>query len=242
MGFLKLDRKIVDNAIWDNGEPFDMAHAWIDLLLLVNYTDGQRMIKEKFYNVPRGSQIVSDNFLANRWHWSRNRVRRFLESLEANNMVTLNRTTNGTWLSVVNYTKFQHRRTTNGTTDGTSDDTTDGTTDGTQEKKNKKNKNDKNEREGQAPLAFRAPTEIEVAEYCQAHGYQFDVKLFMAYYETRDWCLSRGRKMTSWKSAATAWEMREKKFKSREPLNKFNNSPARDYDMNDLELKLLASN
>jgi len=209
MGYLKLDRQIVDSAIWDNGEPFDVAHAWIDLLLLVNYTDGQRMIKEKFYNVPRGSQIVSDNFLANRWHWSRNRVRRFLESLEANNMVTLKRTTNGTWLNVVNYAKFQDRRTTNGTANGTSDDTTDdttdGTSDGTQEKKNKKNKKDNNFLCGADAQKKIPPSKDEVEGYCRENGFRFDIDEFMAYYNLNGWTLSGGRKITDWTAAVDYW-------------------------------------
>ena len=85
--------------------------------------------------VKRGSQFLSDKFLANRWHWSRNRVRRFLAALEAANMVTVKRTSDGTWVNIVNYSKFQDARTSN----GTGSDTTNGTTNGTQLKKNKKN-------------------------------------------------------------------------------------------------------
>lgn len=136
MGFLKLDRKIVDSAIWDDGSPYDKAHAWMDLLLYVSYADNERMIRNKIIKIKRGSQFVSDQFLANRWHWSRNRVRRFLAALEAANMLQVKRTPDGTCINVVNYSKFQGRRTANGTADGT----TDGTTDGTQLKKDKKDK------------------------------------------------------------------------------------------------------
>lgn len=136
-GWIKLHRQIVDSALWDDGKPFDNAHAWIDLLLCVNHADRKKMIAGEIVTIRKGSMFTSDMFLANRWHWSRNRVRRFLEVIERDNMIVIKRTTHGTWLSVVNYAKFQGQRTTNGTANGT----TDGTTDGTQYKNVKNEKN-----------------------------------------------------------------------------------------------------
>ena len=133
MGFIKIDRKIVNSAIWDDGEPFDKAHAWIDLLLYVNFKESERIVRNKIVRVKRGSQFVSDKFLANRWHWSRSRVRRYIEMLENAKMITVNRTADGTYINVVNYGKFQDWR----TPDETADDTTGDTSGETQSKKGK---------------------------------------------------------------------------------------------------------
>lgn len=197
MGYLKLDRRITNSAIWDDGaEPFDSAHAWIDLLLFVNWDDGEQRIKGKIYKVKRGSKIVSDRFLSNRWHWSRNRVRRFLETLERAGMVTTKRTTCGTWLFIENYAKYQDSRTTNGTTHGTSNGTTHGATHGAKEKKNKEEvKNNKKEREGQAPHSPFRPSEEFVRQYCSGHNLKINVDRFMAYYGARDWTLGKGMKV-----------------------------------------------
>ena len=143
-GWIKLHRQIQDSALWDDGKPFDNAHAWIDLLLCVNHADRKKMIAGEIVTIRQGEMFTSDMFLANRWHWSRNRVRRFLEVIERDNMIVLKRTTHGTWLSVVNYAKFQGQRTTNGTANGTTVGTTDGTSDGTQYKNVKNEKNYKN--------------------------------------------------------------------------------------------------
>lgn len=139
-GWIKLYRQIQESALWDDGKPFDNAHAWIDLLLCVNHADRERMIAGEIVTIRQGEMFTSDKFLANRWHWSRNRVRRFLEVIERNNMVMINRTANGTWLNIVNYAKFQGQRTANGTGEGTTDGTSNGTTDGTQYKNVKNDK------------------------------------------------------------------------------------------------------
>lgn len=137
-----MHRQITESAIWDTGEPFDMAHAWIDLLLCVNHSDRMKVVFGNAVKVRRGEIFASETFFANRWHWSRGKVRRFFANIEADNMVTLKRTTNGTRVFVVNYSNFQGGRTTNGTGDGT----TDGTTDGTQYKNVKNIKNERNKR------------------------------------------------------------------------------------------------
>lgn len=136
-GWIKLHRQIIDSALWDDGKPFDNAHAWIDLLLCVNHADRKKMIAGEIVTIRQGEMFTSDMFLSNRWHWSRNRVRRFLEVIERDNMIVVKRTTHGTWLSVVNYAKYQGQRTTNGTANGT----TVGTSDGTQYKNIKNDKN-----------------------------------------------------------------------------------------------------
>lgn len=207
-GWIKLHRQIQDSALWDDGSPFDKAHAWIDLLLCVNHADREKIVRGEIVKIRQGEIFTSDNFLANRWHWSRNRVRRHLDVLERNNMVTVKRTADGTYINVVNYAKYQLGRTTNGTGNGTTDGTSDGTTDGTQYKNYKNYKNDK--REGSAPHTFTPPDEQEVRDYCKAMDYKMNVSLFMAYYEARDWCLSHGKKMADWKKAVTAWAIREK--------------------------------
>lgn len=137
-----MHRQITESAIWDTGEPFDMAHAWVDLLLCVNHADRSKVVSGNTITVKRGEIFASDMFFANRWHWSRGKVRRFFANIEADRMVTLKRTTNGTRVFVVNYSNFQGGRTTNGTGDGT----TDGTTDGTQYKNVKNIKNERNKR------------------------------------------------------------------------------------------------
>lgn len=218
MKFFKLARQITESAIWDDGTPFDKAHAWIDLLMYVNWADGERPIRGEILKIKRGSQFTSDKFLANRWHWSRNRTRRFLDTLERAGMITVNRTSIGTWINVVNYSKFQDKRTGSGTGNGTRNGTSDGTGGGTQLKKNI----DEVVEEGYKNFLSAAaqkkipPARSDVEEYCRQKNYHIDLTEFFSYYDLHDWTLGNGRKITNWTAAVDYWSNKGKKLETNE--------------------------
>lgn len=192
--FLKLDRQIIKSAIWNDGTPFDKAHAWMDLLLYVNVFPDERIFGNTIVKVRRGQTITSDNFLANRWNWSRNRVRRFLEMLEAAEMIRIERTSYGTWINIVNYTKYQGEWTASDTSNETTNGTSNGTSNGTQLIESIDGIEKVRER-GHAPHSHFVPTEDFVKEFCERHGLNINVKRFMAYYGARNWVLGKGLKV-----------------------------------------------
>lgn len=148
-GWIKLNRKIQDHWIWSDHE---FAFAWIDLLLMVNHEDKKILVNKKPVVIKRGQTLTSVMKLAKRWGWGRDRVYRFLNALECDNMLTRNGTPNGTTLTIVNYRKFQNQRNTDETTNKTTDETTDNTTDKTTGKTQTRiNKNVKNEKEKEPP-------------------------------------------------------------------------------------------
>lgn len=143
-GFIKLHRSIKDCWLWKDEEPFSKRDAWIDLLLLANYTDKKILLDGKLTTIKAGQFHTSLLKLGERWKWSRNKTRRFLEILESDEMITTERTAHGTTLTIVNWAKFQHQGTTEGTTEGQSMDSqwyNRRTLDGTQHKNIKKDKN-----------------------------------------------------------------------------------------------------
>lgn len=143
MGWIKLDREITEHWLWKEKEPFDRRSAWIDLLLMANHKDFKTLYKGKLVERKRGEVNTSTRYLADRWRWSRGRVNRFLELLEADEMVTLNSTTDGTTITIENWGKWQDMPTANSTTDDTTHDTTGSTTGSTNDKKVKNNKKGK---------------------------------------------------------------------------------------------------
>lgn len=151
-GWIKLNRKIQDHWIWSDHE---YTFAWIDLLLLVNHDNRKILVDGKPTVIKRGQVLTSIQKLADRWGWSRNRVYRFLGTLEQDNMVTRVGTPNGTTLTIENYGKYQGKGntdgTTNDTTNGTTDGTSDGTTHGTQTRIIKNEKNEKEEPSANLP-------------------------------------------------------------------------------------------
>lgn len=234
--FLKLDRQINKSAIWNDGTPFDKAHAWMDLLLYVNYVPSERIFGNTIVHIKRGQIVTSDNFLANRWNWSRNRVRRFLELLEADNMIRLERTSYGTWISIVNYTKYQGEWTANGTSNDTTVGTSNGTSNGTQSIEFIESIENGGER-GQAPRAHFEPSEDFIKTYCDNNGLKINVTRFMAYYGARDWTLGKGMKVErpdqleklidSWATTNVEDEFSEsEKSDSRPYYEEFSSGPA----------------
>lgn len=217
-GWIKLHRQIQDSALWDDGKPFDRRSAWIDLLLCVNHADRKRIVAGEIIGVKQGEMFTSDQFLANRWHWSRDKVRRFLSAIEQDNMITLKRTTVGTWINVVNYSKFQGERTTNNTTIDTTNDTTNNTANDTTDSHNTRMyKNEKNVEEDKnffsAPAQKKLPpAKSDIEAYCREKKYKFDIGEFMTYYDMRGWELSNGKKMTDWKAAVDYWHRHDRKM------------------------------
>lgn len=108
MGWIKLDRALLNHDIW-NAKPFDAGHAWVDLLLLANHKEHKIFYKGEFVTCKRGEVNRSITWLAERWGWSWKKTKNFLMALEGEGMVRTNGTTNGTTVTIENYTKFQNQ-------------------------------------------------------------------------------------------------------------------------------------
>ncbi len=102
-GFIPLWRCIDQNKILNDGKPFDKFHAWVDLLMEANHKDMTFTVAGRPVTIRRGEKYTSIYQLAEKWHWSKNRVKRFLRTLEVNAMCTTKRTYSGTIVTIVNY-------------------------------------------------------------------------------------------------------------------------------------------
>lgn len=117
-GYIKLHRAIKDCWIWQDDEPFTKRDAWIDMLLSANHTDKKILLEGKLLIIHAGQFHTSILKLSDRWKWDRKKVRKFLDILENDNMITTDRTAHGTTVTIVNWGKYQIDGTTDGTTDG----------------------------------------------------------------------------------------------------------------------------
>lgn len=109
MGWIKVDRKIQENPLWE-ADVFSRGQAWIDLLLLANHEDKEIFINGQYFKIKRSQHFTSIRKLSVRWKWDKDKVLRFLRQLEASGMLTRIRTHNATLLTIVNYDKYQSRR------------------------------------------------------------------------------------------------------------------------------------
>lgn len=115
IGYISLHRKIQDCFLWYSDEPFDRRSAWIDLLLLVNHEEKEIVFDGNKIVVSKGQKITSIRFLANRWHWSTTKVRKYLELLKSENMIEIESDNKKTLLTVVNYEFYQNTKHTENT-------------------------------------------------------------------------------------------------------------------------------
>ena len=140
-GYVKLHRKIQHSSLWQE-KPFSRGQAFMDIVLLANYKDG--FIRARGIKVPikRGQLGWSEIALADRWGWSRGKVRRFLAELETDTSLAITRDNKTTVITVCNYDIYNPLQ----TADGTANDTADGTANGQQTDTNNKGKKDNKER------------------------------------------------------------------------------------------------
>lgn len=118
--FLPLDRKIMEHWLWEE-KPFSKGQAWIDLLMLANYAEKKKPEKGEVITYKRGNVNLSMKYLASRWGWDRRTVKRFLDLLESDGMVSVCGTTHGTTISIVNYEVFNSQCAIDNTTDCATD-------------------------------------------------------------------------------------------------------------------------
>lgn len=109
-GWVTLHRKIWMTDLWTSKKPFDERSAWIDLILMADYEQTEKL--------KRGQVLTSYGELADRWRWSKSRVHRFIRKLQDKKMVkieqnksgTENGTQNGTVLTIEKYAVYQSVR------------------------------------------------------------------------------------------------------------------------------------
>ena len=109
-GWVKIHRSITSHWLYTEKRVFSKFEAWNDILLTVNYTDAKTIIKGSLYEVKRGQSILSLDSWSKRWNWDKSKVRRFLNTLQLDNMIVIKSDTVTTQLTVCNYESYQGER------------------------------------------------------------------------------------------------------------------------------------
>ena len=105
-GYIKLYRELQDCWIWQ-GERFTRGQAWVDLLLMANHKDTKIPFGDHLEIIERGQLVTSISKLAKKWGWSFNTVKRFLNLLENDNMLTRKSDNTKTLITIINYGIYQ---------------------------------------------------------------------------------------------------------------------------------------
>ena len=107
-GWIKIHRRLSDNPIW-TCEPFTRGQAWIDLLMLANYEDSFFYVRNIKVDVKRGQVAWSEPKLAERWGWSRTKLRKFLKDLEKEQQLIQQKNNVTQIITIIKYEEYQNK-------------------------------------------------------------------------------------------------------------------------------------
>jgi hypothetical protein len=157
-GWIKLHRTLQLHWLWNTEKPFDKRSAWIDLLLLANHEDGKTLFDNELVVVKRGEHITSEVKLAERWGWSRTKVRNFLNLLQKDGMIeNIKEDKKRTRIRIVNYSIYQNSEDNKKTSENTTKEQ--------EENTNKNDKNDKNEKNKKIYIQYAEFVKMTEDEY-----------------------------------------------------------------------------
>lgn len=85
-GYIQLWRRVRDHRLWPTFKRrrFTEMEAWIDLLFDATYKAHTMKFRGHTYHLKPGELVFSQNDRADRWRWSRGKVREFLNGLYLN--------------------------------------------------------------------------------------------------------------------------------------------------------------
>lgn len=216
-GWIKLDRKILDNPMW-TCDKFTRGQAWVDLLLLTNYKDGVLVVRDHVIKVKRGQVGWSENRLASRWKWSRTKTKNFLKLLETEQQVIVDRSKSTSILTIVNYEKYQEKE---------QQEDNRKTTERQQEDTNKKDKKEKNIKnihisslegaKNSVSILSEESTILELATSLKTDA----VVVKNEVEKMTDWLKSNGKRYKDYKAFARNWIRRSLEAKNTPKKNTF---------------------
>jgi len=239
-GWIALHRQITEHWLW-NEKPFSRGQAWIHMLLMANHEDNEIMFEGTKRTIRKGSFVTSIVKLSAIFGWERKKTTRFLDRLERDKMVTTERTTHGTTVTIVNWGNYQDSWTTHGTTEGITDGQPMGQPMGINNNDNNVNNKKKDTKVSKEKAKrFIPPTVEEVENYCKEKGYSVDANRFVDFYESKGWMVGKN-KMKCWKAAVRTWVSKNTQNQERQVKQiNFSNFQERSYgNMGDLEKRLL---
>ena len=104
-GWIPVHRQLQDHWLWKE-KPFSKGQAWIDMLMMANHDDNKFLLGNELVEVKAGSFITSELKLAERWGWSKTKVRSFLNVLQNDSMIVKKSDRKKTTITIENYSVY----------------------------------------------------------------------------------------------------------------------------------------
>lgn len=121
-GYYKMERGWLCHELFSS-EPFDRRSAWIWLIEEAAFAPRQKIVGGMVLTFERGQLCHSYRFMAKAWRWKKDRVSRFLKTLERARMIRAKTATVGATgeklITICNYNKYQGDKDTGATANAT---------------------------------------------------------------------------------------------------------------------------
>jgi len=186
-GWIKIHRQILDWEWYSDNNAF---RIFMHLILKANH-------KEKRYKgieLNCGSVITSRDILSLETGLSVQQIRTALDKLKSTNEITIETSSKGTIIQVVNYAKYQ--LSTNESTNEQPTNNQQVTT----------NKNEKKERS-----IFKTPSLEELNTFCVENNLILNASDFLNYYDSNGWMVGKN-KMKDWKATVRRWSKPKQEY------------------------------
>jgi len=192
-GWFSVQRSLLSSPLWLS-EKFTHAQAWIDLIGLANHTEGFIRVRDSKIPILRGQLGWSQLKLAQRWDWSRNKVRSYLNELEKDGKIEQQKNSLTTIISIINYNHYQKTE-----QQENIEKTTERQLQDTNNNKNKEN-NCNNEKERFVPPI---PNDV-INFFFELGSYEEEAQKFIDYYTSNGWKVGKNP-MQDWKATSRNW-------------------------------------
>lgn len=103
-GWIKVHRSIQEHWIWQ--DPIKLKW-WLDIILLANHKDSKILLGNELLDIKIGEHHTSILKLSERWKVDRKTIKRFLNLLQNDNMISMEISKKGATLKVTNYKAYQ---------------------------------------------------------------------------------------------------------------------------------------
>lgn len=103
-GWISVQKQIRNHWVWEDPR---YLRAWMDMLMMANYTEQKKPYKETIVLIKRGEFPASIRGLSERWDMATNTVRNFLNRLKTDTMIDTHTEYGFTLVKIVNYDKYQ---------------------------------------------------------------------------------------------------------------------------------------
>lgn len=192
-GWIKIHRQILD---WEWYSDTNTFRLFMHLILKANHKEK----KFKGLVLNAGSVVTSRDILAIEIGLSVQQVRTALNKLKLTNEITIETSSQGTVIQIVNYSKYQLL-----------------TNEVTNEQPINNHQITSNNNEKKERSIFIPPTFDQVSEYCAERKNNVDASKFFNFYEAKGWMVGKN-KMKDWKAGVRTWEKSNEKVEEPKEL------------------------